>query len=118
MTVIQECDALEVLDSRGLPTLMVRVTLDDGSVGTALVPSGASTGSHEALEKRDGDSERFGGKGVLSCVQSVKTEIHHALKGRSPFQQAVLDELLIALDGTENKSRLGANALLGASLAI
>jgi len=118
MTTIQQIDALEVLDSRGLPTLMVRVLLEDGSVGSALVPSGASTGSHEALEKRDGDGERYGGKGVLSCVQSVKTEIHHTLKGRSPFQQAVLDQLLITLDGTENKSRLGANALLGTSLAV
>ena len=118
MTTIQKCDALEVLDSRGFPTLLVRVLLDDGSVGSALVPSGASTGSHEALEKRDGDTTRFLGKGVLSCVEAVRTEIHHTLQGRSPFQQATIDELLIALDGTDNKSRLGANALLGTSMAV
>jgi len=118
MTTIEQIDALEVLDSRGLPTIMVRVLLDDGSVGSAMIPSGASTGTHEALEKRDGDAERYGGKGVLTCVQSVKTEIHQMLKGKSPFQQAVIDELLITLDGTENKSRLGANAILGTSLAV
>lgn len=118
MVTIQQCDALQILDSRGLPTIQVRVRLDDGTVGTASVPSGASTGTHEALEKRDNDQEKYLGKSVEECVQSVQTEINIALKGQSPFLQAAIDETLIALDGTPNKSRLGANALLGTSLAV
>jgi enolase len=109
--------AREILDSRGNPTVEVEVTLADGSVGTAAVPSGASTGAHEAVELRDGDASRFGGKGVLRAVANVRGEIAQAVIGRDATDQAGLDEALIALDGTENKGRLGANAVLGVSLA-
>src|SRR4030095_8887341 len=109
--------ASEVLDSRGSPTVAVDVTLADGTSGEAMVPSGASTGVNEAIELRDGDKKRFGGKGVLKAVQHVNTEIAHALKGADATDQRGIDLALIALDGTPNKSKLGANAILGVSLA-
>ena len=118
MKLIERVSALEVLDSRGNPTVMARVDLNDGTVGCAVVPSGASTGSREALEKRDGDKKRYLGKGVLGAVQAINTEIHDALQGLDVLQQAELDEVMIDLDGTENKSDLGANAILGVSMAI
>ena len=107
----------QILDSRGNPTVEVDVALDDGSLGRAAVPSGASTGTHEALELRDGDRQVYAGKGVRRAVEHVNGEIAALLVGRSPFDQAGIDAALIDLDGTEMKSRLGANALLGASLA-
>jgi enolase len=109
--------ALEVLDSRGSPTVAVEVRLDGGAIGRAIVPSGASTGSHEAFELRDGDAGRYGGKGVLRAVANVNGEIAGAVIDRHATDQEALDAALIELDGTENKSRLGANALLGVSLA-
>jgi len=118
MKLIDRISALEVLDSRGNPTILARVRLNDGTIGQAMVPSGASTGSREALELRDGDKKRYLGKGVLGAVQAINTEINDALEGMDPFQQSELDELLLDLDGTENKSNLGANALLGTSMAI
>ncbi|MCE1229405.1 MAG: phosphopyruvate hydratase [Firmicutes bacterium] len=118
MKLIERISALEVLDSRGNPTVLARVYLTDGSFGQAMVPSGASTGSREALEKRDGDKKRYLGKGVLDAVHAINTEIHDALQGMDPFQQAELDEVMISLDGTENKSNLGANATLGVSMAL
>ncbi|MCJ7426758.1 MAG: phosphopyruvate hydratase [Dehalococcoidales bacterium] len=117
MTRIDSVRAREILDSRGNPTLEVEVKLDDGIVGRAAVPSGASTGQHEAVELRDGDNSRYGGKGVLKAVASVNNEIAKAIKGLSATDQAALDRRLIELDGTPNKSRLGANAILGVSLA-
>jgi enolase len=108
----------EILDSRGNPTVEVEVRLEDGAIGTAAVPSGASTGAHEAVELRDGDPSRFGGKGVLRAVANVRGEIAQAVTGRDATDQAGLDEALIGLDGTPNKGRLGANALLGVSLAV
>jgi enolase len=117
MTKIDSVKAREILDSRGNPTLEVEVKLDDGVVGVAAVPSGASTGQHEAVELRDGDKSRFGGKGVLKAVANVNNEIAQAVKGLSATDQPALDQRLIALDGTPNKSRLGANAILGVSLA-
>ncbi len=107
----------EVMDSRGNPTVAVEVALTGGAQGMALVPSGASTGAHEAVELRDGDKRRYGGKGVLKAVAHVNGEIARALIGRDAMDQGGLDRALIALDGTENKGRLGANAILGASLA-
>ena len=107
----------EVLDSRGNPTVEVEVVLDDGTVGRAAVPSGASTGIHEACELRDGDKARYGGKGVLKAVDNVNEEIAEALLGLNVLDQTYIDNLLIELDGTPNKTRLGANAILGASLA-
>ncbi|MCD7742868.1 MAG: phosphopyruvate hydratase [Oscillospiraceae bacterium] len=109
--------AREILDSRGNPTVEVEVTLDDGTVGRADVPSGASTGMYEACEKRDGDKARYLGKGVLQAVESVNGEICEALVGLNVLDQAAIDHLMIELDGTPNKSRLGANAILGVSLA-
>ena len=109
--------AREILDSRGNPTVEVEVTLDDGTVGRAAVPSGASTGIHEACELRDGDKSRYGGKGVLQAVDNVNGEIAEALLGLNVLDQTYIDNLLIELDGTPNKTRLGANAILGASLA-
>ncbi|NPB06326.1 MAG: phosphopyruvate hydratase [Aquificae bacterium] len=108
----------EVLDSRGNPTVEVEVELEDGTVGRAIVPSGASTGEREALELRDGDPRRFRGKGVLKAVENVNGPIAKALKGLEPFNQREIDALLIELDGTPNKSRLGANAILGTSMAV
>ena len=109
--------AREILDSRGNPTVEVEVTLDDGTVGRAAVPSGASTGMYEACEKRDGDKTRYGGKGVLTAVENVNGEIAEAMVGLNALDQVSLDRMLIEIDGTPNKTRLGANAILGASLA-
>src|SRR5690606_31300133 len=117
MTTIARIHAREILDSRGNPTLEAEVTLDDGTVGRAMVPSGASTGSKEAVELRDGDKTRYLGKGVLKAVENANTTIAQALQGFDAADQAGLDKRLIDLDGTENKGRLGANALLGVSLA-
>ena len=117
MTEIVDITAREILDSRGNPTIEVDVTLDDGAFGRAGVPSGASTGAHEAMEKRDGDKDRYGGKGVLQAVDAVNGEIFDALAGFEAEDQRRLDTALIRLDGTENKARLGANAILGVSLA-
>jgi enolase len=117
MTKIDSVKAREILDSRGNPTLEVEVTLDDGVTGKAAVPSGASTGQHEAVELRDGDKSRYGGKGVLKAVANVNNEIAQAVKGLDATDQAALDQKLIELDGTPNKSRLGANAILGVSIA-
>ncbi len=118
MTAILDVHARQILDSRGNPTVEVEVTLEDGSMGRAAVPSGASTGAHEAVEKRDGDKQRFLGKGVTLAVEAVRSEIAEAVVGLDAEDQAEIDALLIELDGTENKSRLGANALLGVSLAV
>ncbi len=109
--------AREILDSRGNPTVEVEVTLEDGTVGRAAVPSGASTGVHEACELRDGDKARYLGKGVSKAVENVNTELCEALVGLNVLDQAYIDNLMIEIDGTENKSRLGANAILGVSLA-
>jgi enolase len=114
---IARIHAREILDSRGNPTVEVELHLESGAHGTAAVPSGASTGAHEAVERRDGDKSRFGGKGVLQAVAAVNEEIASALAGKSVDDQRAIDEQLIALDGTANKGRLGANALLGVSLA-
>ena len=117
MSTIIDIHAREILDSRGNPTVEVDVTLEDGSMGRAAVPSGASTGAHEAVEKRDGDKSRYMGKGVLQAVDAVNGEIAEALLGLDAMEQVELDEIMIELDGTPNKSRLGANAILGVSLA-
>jgi enolase len=117
MTAIVDVHARQILDSRGNPTVEVDVTLEDGSMGRAAVPSGASTGAHEAVELRDDDKSRWGGKGVMKAVQSVNGAIAEAVVGMDAEDQIALDQELIALDGTENKSRLGANAILGVSLA-
>jgi enolase len=117
MTAILDVHARQILDSRGNPTVEVEVLLDDGSFGRAAVPSGASTGAHEAVEKRDGDKSRYLGKGVSQAVESVRGEIAEALEGMDAEDQTEIDAMLIELDGTENKSRLGANAILGVSLA-
>ena len=118
MTAIVDIIAREILDSRGNPTVEVEVVLEDGSMGRAAVPSGASTGAHEAVELRDGDKARYGGKGVLKAVEAVNRDIFEALSGLEAEDQIAIDEAMIALDGTPNKSRLGANAILGVSLAI
>ncbi len=115
---ITDISAREILDSRGNPTVAVRVTLKDGSIGNASVPSGASTGTHEALELRDGDAKRYGGKGVLKAVRNVNGPIRKALLGADAIAQRRIDDMLLALDGTANKSKLGANAILGVSLAV
>jgi enolase len=117
MTAILDVHARQILDSRGNPTVEVEVTLEDGSMGRAAVPSGASTGAHEAVEKRDGDKARYLGKGVTQAVAAVTGEIAEAILGFDAEDQAEIDAMLIDLDGTENKSRLGANAILGVSLA-
>jgi enolase len=116
--VIADVRAREILDSRGGPTLEVAVSLAGGALGVAAVPSGASTGVHEAVELRDGDKKRYGGKGVLNAVRNVNEEISQALVGRDASEQALADVLMIELDGTANKGRLGANAILGVSLAV
>jgi len=118
MTEIVDILAREILDSRGNPTDEVDVTLEDGAAGRAAVPSGASTGAHEAVERRDGDPARYGGKGVLGAVDAVNGEIFDALSGMEAEDQRRIDRLLCELDGTENKGRLGANAILGVSLAV
>ena len=115
---IQSIDALEILDSRGNPTVRVNVRLDNGIVGTSSVPSGASTGENEAVELRDGDKARYGGKGVLRAVDNVNRVIGPALVGRDPLAQAGIDLDMIELDGTETKAKLGANAILGVSQAV
>ena len=117
MTAIIDVHARQILDSRGNPTVEVEVLLEDGSMGRAAVPSGASTGAHEAVEKRDGDKSRYGGKGVTQAVDAVRGEIAGAVVGMESEEQSEIDATLIELDGTENKSRLGANAILGVSLA-
>ena len=118
MTEIIDIVAREILDSRGNPTVEVDVTLEDGSFGRAAVPSGASTGAHEAVELRDGDKSRYGGKGVLKAVEAVNGEIFDAISGFDAEDQVHIDEAMIELDGTANKARLGANAILGVSLAV
>ncbi|MBF0332371.1 MAG: phosphopyruvate hydratase [Alphaproteobacteria bacterium] len=118
MTAITDIHAREILDSRGNPTVEVDVALESGAFGRAAVPSGASTGAHEAVELRDGDKDRYLGKGVLKAVESVNGEIWDALAGMDAEDQVVLDRTMIDLDGTPNKSRLGANAILGVSLAV
>ncbi len=116
MTVIYDIQAREILDSRGNPTVEVDVTLESGAMGRAAVPSGASTGAYEALELRDGDKDRYVGKGVQQAVKAVNTEIFDALEGFDAIDQVAIDKMLIELDGTDDKSRLGANAILGVSL--
>jgi enolase len=118
MTAIVDIIGREILDSRGSPTVEVDVVLEDGTTGRAAVPSGASTGAHEAVELRDGDKRRYLGKGVLKAVDAVNGEIFDAIGGMEAEAQAKIDETLIALDGTPNKARLGANAILGVSLAV
>ena len=118
MSNIRSIQALEILDSRGHPTVEVEVLLDDGSFGRAAVPSGASTGAHEAVELRDADESRYNGKGVTQAVLAVNSEIRGLLIGSDALDQANLDSRMIALDGTANKGRLGANAILGVSLAV
>ena len=118
MTKIQNIKALEILDSRGNPTVMVSVALNNGITASACVPSGASTGIREAVELRDGDAKRYGGKGVLKAVVNVNKLIAPKLKGKSPHAQKDIDSLMCELDGTETKSKLGANAILGVSMAV
>lgn len=118
MTLISQVHAREILDSRGFPTLEADVVLENGILGRAAVPSGASTGAHEACELRDGDMKRYGGKGVLNAVNNVNTQIANLLIGRDVSNQSEIDQAMIDLDGTANKSRLGANAILGVSLAV
>ena len=118
MTNIVDINAREIIDSRGQPTIEVDVLLSSGGFGRAAVPSGASTGTHEAIEKRDGDSRRYNGKGVTKAVSAVKDEIFPALSGMNAIEQRRLDNILIELDGTDNKGRLGANSTLAVSLAI
>lgn len=118
MSLIESVHARQILDSRGNPTIEVDVTTESGAKGRAAVPSGASTGTHEAVELRDGDKKRFLGKGVLKAVANVNTKIAPALAGYNIFDQSYLDAVMIALDGTANKGKLGANAILGTSLAI
>ena len=118
MSSIVDVVAREILDSRGNPTVEADVLLESGVMGRAAVPSGASTGAREAVELRDGDKGRYGGKGVLKAVEFVNTEISEAIVGLDASEQAFVDKTLIDLDGTENKSRLGANAVLAVSMAV
>jgi enolase len=118
MAYIEDIHGREVLDSRGNPTVEVEVVLDDGAVGRAIVPSGASTGENEALELRDGDKKRYGGKGVLKAVQAVNGPIRNALLGDYAYNQVAIDQEMVLLDGTPTKSNLGANAVLGVSMAV
>ena len=118
MTAITDIHAREILDSRGNPTVEVDVVLETGVLGRAAVPSGASTGAHEAVERRDGDKSRYGGKGVLEAVEAVNGEIFDALSGMEAEDQVAIDKAMVELDGTPNKARLGANAILGVSLAV
>src|SRR6185436_7640405 len=117
MSLIEQIHAREILDSRGNPTVEAEVLLGDGEIGRAAVPSGASTGEHEAVELRDGDKKRYGGKGVLKAVRNVNEVIAPALEGFDALDQVEVDQTLIALDGTKPKAKLGANALLSVSLA-
>ncbi len=118
MAAIVDIHALEILDSRGNPTVEVEVRLDDGSLGRAAVPSGASTGKREALELRDGDEKRYGGKSVLRAVRNIEKELAPLLKGHDAGRQKDIDYLMKEKDGTPNKERLGANAILGVSLGL
>src|ERR1700751_5627611 len=118
MSQITALHARQILDSRGNPTIEVDVVLESGAFGRAAVPSGASTGAHEAVELRDGDKSRYGGKGVRNAIAAVETEILDAIGGMDAEQQIAIDNIMIDLDGTPNKSRLGANAILGVSLAL
>ena len=118
MSYIDQIFARQILDSRGNPTVEVDVITANGYIGRAAVPSGASTGIHEAVELRDGDSSIYLGKGVLKAVENVNTVINDSLRGMDIFDQKAIDTALIQLDGTENKSNLGANAILGTSLAV
>ncbi|MCL4255826.1 MAG: phosphopyruvate hydratase, partial [Anaerolineae bacterium] len=118
MSIIESIHGREVLDSRGNPTVEVEVYLEDGAFGRAIVPSGASTGEHEALELRDGDSKRFLGKGVLKAVDSVNHILSEALIGEYAYNQKAIDDKMISLDGTPTKGKLGANAILGVSMAV
>ena len=118
MTTIAEIRGLEIIDSRGNPTVEAEVVLESGARGRAAVPSGASTGTREAVEVRDGDKSRYGGKGVSRAVATVNDEIANALRGHDALDQNGIDRILVELDGTPNKSRLGANAVLGVSLAV
>src|SRR5277367_301973 len=117
MSTIYDIQAREIIDSRGNPTIEVDVILADGAVGRAAVPSGASTGEHEALELRDGDAKRFGGKGVSKAVKNITDKILPALQGIDALDQLTVDHTMLKLDGTETKSKLGANAILAVSLA-
>ncbi|HEY0604465.1 MAG TPA: phosphopyruvate hydratase, partial [Herpetosiphonaceae bacterium] len=118
MSMIAEVVGREVLDSRGNPTVEVDVRLEDGSIGRAIVPSGASTGAHEAVELRDGDKKRYGGKGVVKAVENVNNSISEELVGLNSLDQVGIDKILLDLDGSANKGKLGANAILGVSLAV
>ena len=118
MSAIVDIHAREILDSRGTPTVEAEVVLQSGAFGRAAVPSGASTGVHEAVELRDGDKSRFGGKGVLKAVENVNDKIYDALAGYEAEDQIDIDNTMIDLDGTENKGNLGANAILAVSLAV
>src|SRR6266702_4686044 len=118
IVAIEDIVAREILDSRGNPTIEVEVLLMGGERGVAAVPSGASTGAHEAVELRDGDKSRYGGKGVLNAVYNVSETIREAIVGLEATEQVTLDELMIELDGTSNKGSLGANAILEVSLAV
>ncbi|MGB7339372.1 MAG: phosphopyruvate hydratase [Phototrophicaceae bacterium] len=118
MSIIETIYAREVLDSRGNPTVEVEVSLEDGAFGRAIVPSGASTGEHEAVELRDGDKARYGGKGVLKAVESVNEVLANELVGISALDQKLIDDYMVELDGTSNKGKLGANAILGVSMAV
>src|SRR4030081_3473921 len=118
MTAILDIIGRKILDSRGNPTVEVDVVLEDGSMGRAAVPSGASTGAHEAVELRDGDKARYLGKGVQQAIDAVNGEIFDTVGGMDAEQQAQIDQTMIGLDGTANKKRLGANAILGVSLAV
>src|ERR1700710_3092785 len=118
MAAIADILAREILDSRGNPTIEVDVILESGAMGRAAVPSGASTGAHEAVELRDGDKARYGGKGVLTAIANVEGEIYDAIGGMEATEQVKIDNIMIDLDGTPNKSRLGANAILAVSLAL
>lgn len=118
MSAIVNIIGREILDSRGNPTVEVDIALESGAFGRAAVPSGASTGAHEAVERRDGDKSRYGGKGVLGAVEAVNTELFEALSGMDADEQEYLDQVMLDLDGTDNKGRLGANAILGVSLAL
>src|SRR5215218_3463640 len=118
MTAIVDIIGREILDSRGNPTVEVDVVLEDGSLGRAAVPSGASTGTHEAVELRDGDKSRYLGKGVQKAVQAVNGEIAKAIAGLNADTQSLIDQTMIDLDGTANKGRVGANAILGVSMAV
>src|SRR5688572_28881511 len=118
MSSIVDVVAREILDSRGNPTVEADVLLESGVMGRAAVPSGASTGSREAIELRDGDKRRFGGKGVLKAVEAINTEVSEAIVRLDATEQSFIDKTLLDLDGTENKARVGANALLAVSMAV